>query len=78
MDMIRRYFPQAMQVGDLKSLVVTILMYVIVNFVGGVVLGLLDEIPLVGFVFGIVDLLLSVYCAIGIIVALLVFLRIIK
>ena len=76
--MIKSLFPQAMQAKDIKGLLIAILIYVVVNFVGGFVLGLLDAIPLVGFVFGIVGWVLSIYCAVGIVVAILVFFKIVK
>ena len=78
MDMIKSLFPQAMQAKDIKGLLIAILIYVVVNLVGGFVLGLLDAIPLVGFVFGLVGWVLSIYCAVGIIVAILVFFNIVK
>ena len=78
MDMIKKLFSHAMQANDVKGLIIAILIYAVVNFVGGFVLGLLDAIPLVGFVFGIIGWALSIYCAVGIIVAILVFLKIVK
>ena len=78
MGFIKSLFPQAMQAKDLKGLLIAILIYVIVNFVGGFVLGLLSKIPLLGFVFGLVGWVLSIYCAVGIIVAILVFFNIVK
>lgn len=78
MDFIKKTFPQAMKAHDLKGLLVAILIYAIVNFVGGIVLNLLGAIPLVGFVFGLVGWVLSIYCAVGIIVAILVFFNIVK
>ena len=78
MDMIKKLFPQAMQANDVKGLIIAILIYAVVNFVGGLALGLLDAIPLVGFVFGIIGWALSIYCAVGIIVSILVFLKIVK
>lgn len=78
MDFIKKLFPQAMQANDLKGLLIAILIYAVVNFVGGFVLGLLDGIPLVGFVFGLVGWVLGIYCAVGIIVSILVFFKIVK
>ena len=78
MGFIKSLFPQAMQAKDLKGLLIAILIYVIVNFVGGFVLGLLSKIPLLGFVFGRVGWVFSIYCAVGIIVAILVFFKIVK
>lgn len=78
MDFIKKLFPQATQANDLKGLLIAILIYAIVNLVGGFVLGLLDGIPLVGFVFGLVGWVLGIYCAVGIIVSILVFFKIVK
>ena len=78
MDMIKRVFPQAMQAYDVKGLLIAILIYVVVRVVGGFVLGLLAAIPLVGFVFGVLGWALTIYCAVGIIVAVLVFFKIVS
>lgn len=78
MNMIKSFFPQAMQAHDVKGLVIAILIYAIANFVVGFVLGLLNNLPLVGFVFGIIGWAVSIYCAVGIIVSILVFLKIVK
>ena len=78
MGLIKSLFPHAMQGRDLKGLLIAVLIYVIVNFVGGFVLGLLDGLPLIGFVFGVLGWALGIYCAVGIIVAVLVFFNIIK
>jgi hypothetical protein len=78
MGFIKSLFPQAMQAKGIRGLLIAILIYVIVNFVGGLVLGLLDAIPLIGFVFGLIGWVLRIYCAVGVIVAILVFLKIVK
>ncbi len=78
MDLIKKFFPQAMQAHDVKGLIIAILIYAVVNFLGGIVLGLLNGIPLVGFVFGVIGWALGIYCAVGIIVALLVFFKVVK
>ena len=78
MNMVKSLFPQAMQARDVKGLVITILVYAIVAFVAGLIFGLLDNIPLLGFVFGLVGWVIGVYCAVGIIVSLLVFLNVVK
>ncbi|MBQ2901524.1 MAG: hypothetical protein IJE49_06700 [Agathobacter sp.] len=78
MDMIKKLFPHAMQAKDVKGLIIAILIYAVVHLVGGLVLGLLDNIPLVGFVFGVLGWVLSIYCAVGIILAILVFFNILK
>lgn len=78
MDLVKSLFPVSLKACDLKGLVISILMYAVVNFIGGFVIGLLAKIPLIGFVFGLVGWLLNVYCALGIIAAILFFLHIVK
>lgn len=78
MDFIKNLFPMSLKACDLKGLLISMLIYAIVNFVGGFVIGLFAKLPLIGFVFGFVGWILSVYCAIGIIVAILYFFHIIK
>lgn len=78
MDFIKNLFPVSLKANDLKGLLISILIYIVVKFVGGWILGLLSNIPLVGFVFGVCGWILSVYCAVGIIVAVLYFFKIVK
>ena len=78
MGFIKSLFPQAMQAKGARGLLIAILIYVLVNFVGGFVFGLLDALPLIGFVFGLLGWVLRIYCAVGVIVAILVFLKIVK
>lgn len=78
MDLVKKLFPQAMQAHDVKGLIIAILIYAVVNFVVGFVLGLLNAIPLVGFVFGVLGWALGIYCTVGIIVAILVFVKVVK
>lgn len=78
MNIIKSLFPHATKANNINGLVVAILIYAIVNFVGGFVLGFLDGIPLVGFVFGILGWALGIYCAVGIIAAILIFFKILN
>ena len=78
MDFIKRFFPTSLKANDLTGLLVAILIYVIVNFVGGFVLGLLAKLPLVGFIAAFAGWALGIYCAIGAIAAILIFFGIIK
>ena len=75
---MKNLFPQAAQAHDVKGLLIAIIIYVVVNLVGGFVIGLLAGIPLIGFVFSVIGWVLTIYCAVGIIVALLVFSKVLK
>lgn len=78
MDMVKKYFPQAFKANDVKSLIIALLIYTVIAFVGGLVIGLLGIIPIIGFIAGVLGWLLEIYCTIGIILAILVFLKVVK
>ena len=78
MDMVKKYFPQAFKANDVKSLIIALLIYAVLAVVGGFVIGLLGIIPIIGFIAGILGWLLEIYCTIGAILAILVFLKIVK
>ena len=78
LDAIKKYFPHAFRVNDVKSLIINLLIYAVIAFVGGLVIGLLGIIPIIGFIAGVLGWLLEIYCTIGIILAILVFLKVVK
>lgn len=78
MEFIKNLFPISLNACDLKGLLICIIIYAIVNFVGGLVIGFFIKIPLIGLVFSLLDELLNVYCVIGIVVAFLYCLHIVK
>lgn len=78
MDLVKKYFPTSLKADNLTGLLVAILFYVIVNFIGGLVFGLLAKLPLVGFIASFAGWALGIYCAIGAIAAILLFFGIIK
>ena len=75
---LKKIFPHAMQARSIKGLIVAILIYVVVSFVGGLIHGIIGSIPLIGFVVGIIGWALGIYCTVGIIISVLVFLNIVK
>ena len=78
LNVIKPDFPQAFKADDVKSLVIALVLYAVVACVIGWVLGLLSWIPIIGFIFGVVRWVINLYCAVGIILALLVFLKVVK
>lgn len=78
MDAIKKYFPQAFSAKDVKSLIIALVIYAVIAFVGGLVLGLLGIIPIIGFIASVLGWVLRLYCAVGIILAILVFLKIVQ
>ena len=74
-----KYFPiSARAKKDVVGLIVSILIYLVVSAVLGFVFSLLSDIPLIGWIIGIVGGLVGLYCFIGIVVSILVFLKVIK
>lgn len=78
MDAVKKYFPQAFSAKDVKSLIIALVIYAVIAFVGGLVLGLLGIIPIIGFIASVIGWVLRIYCAVGIILAILVFLKVIQ
>ena len=75
---IKPFFPQAFKANDLKSFIIALVVYAVIAFVLGLVLGLLSAIPIVGFISKVVGWLVDLYCTAGIILAILVFLKVVK
>lgn len=78
MDTLKKLFPFSFKEFDLKSLIITLVGYIIAGFLIGLVLGLLGKIPLIGWIFRLVRWLLELYLTIGFILAILKFLKIVK
>ena len=78
MDMLKKFFPDAFRSKDVNSFIVTLLIYGVGSILVGLVMGLLAKIPLVGFVFSLIGSLVGLYALVGIILAILVFTKIIK
>ena len=78
MDTLKKFFPHAFKANDVKALVIAIIIYIVIGFVGGLIIGLLSGIPLIGWLFSIVGALLDIYTLVGIILAILVFVKVLK
>lgn len=78
MDKVKKFFPFSVKGTDVKSLVISIIIYIVIGFVGGLIIGLLGAIPLIGILFSIVGWVLDIYCLVGIVLAVLYFLGVVK
>lgn len=78
MALIKSLFPFSFQSKTLKNLLITILIYIVLDVVCGLIVGLLGKIPLVGFLFSIVGWVLGLYFLVGIVLAILHFLGVLK
>ena len=75
MNIAKKYFPHALKADNVTGLLVAILFYVLVNFIGGFVFGLVSTLPLVGFIASFAGWILGIYCGIGALLSLLIFIN---
>ena len=78
MDTLKKLFPWSFKNKSMKDLIVSILIYMAINIVGGLVFGLLSAIPLIGFVFSLISGLPGIYTLAGVILASLHFFGLLK
>ena len=78
MDALKILFPWSFKNKTMKDLIVSILIYMAINIVGGLVFGLLSAIPLLGFVFILMGGALGIYTLAGVILASLHFFGLLK
>ena len=78
MEQLKKFFPWSFKALDVKALVIAIIIYVVIGFIGGLIIGLLALIPVIGLLAGIVGALLEIYTLAGIILAILVFAKVLK
>lgn len=78
MDMIKKFWPISLKAVDVKSLVITIVICLVADFVCGLVIGLLSAIPLIGVIFSIIGWVAGIYFLVAIVLAILNFLGVLK
>ncbi|MBQ7916106.1 MAG: hypothetical protein IJ315_04880 [Firmicutes bacterium] len=73
MAQLLKYFPFTASVNakDTKSLIVSLVIYIVAAAVVGFVLGLLSAIPLIGFIFKVIGWVVDIYCTFGIVLTVL-------
>ena len=80
MDILRKYWPTPFKVqkGDIASLIIQLLIFIVICAVIGWLIGLLAGIPVIGIVFSLVGALFEIYGLVGIVLCVLKFLDIVK
>ena len=74
MDFLRNLFPFSFREFNTQSFVITIIIYIVLGIVGGIVAWLIGIIPLFGFIIKyILDVAVGLYVLLGIIFACLVY-----
>lgn len=72
MDMLKKFFPYSFGAKDIAGLVIKIVVYIVASAVLGFVIGL---IPFVG---GLIGSLIGLYSTVGIVLAILDYLKVLK
>ena len=78
MDIMKKIFPLSFKyTKNVVDLIVGIIVYILVGAIGGVAIFIASLIPVVGILVSIVGWILDVYVAIGVILLILAFLKVI-
>lgn len=78
MDILKKFFPTAFKSNDLKPFIISLIVYLLIDIVCGVVIGVLAKLPLIGIIFSLIGTIIGLYALIGIILSVLVFVKVIK
>lgn len=77
MAQLKKFFPFSFGIADVTKLVINIIIYIVIAAVGGLILALLSSIPIVGWLFSILGGLIDLYAFIGIVLAVLSYLKVV-
>lgn len=79
MDLLRKIFPLSFKYAkDVTNLIVGIIIYLVTAAIGGFVIWLASLVPIIGWLVGALGGLLDLYVAVGVVLQILVFLKIVK
>lgn len=78
MDQIKRFFPFSFKATDLKSFLIALAVYIVLDIVCGVVIGILAALPIIGILFSLLGSIIGLYGLVGIVLAILVFVKVIQ
>lgn len=78
MDILKKIFPTAFKATDVKPLIISLIIYVLIDIVCGFVIGLLAKIPILGIIFSLLGSIVGLYALVGVVLSILVFVKVIK
>lgn len=78
MDTLKNFFPFSFGAKDVAALVIKMLIYLVAGVVIGFVLSIVNKIPVIGLITGLVGALVEIYILAGIVIAILDYLKILK
>ena len=71
MDVLKQLFPLSFKVKDSNDCVISVIIYLVVSILFGAVVAILDFIPVINVLLGVLGSLVGVYCVAGIILSIL-------
>lgn len=78
MELLKKYFPFAFKATELTPFIVSLVIYVLIDVVCGVVIGLLAKLPIIGIIFSLLGAVIGLYALVGIVLSILVFVKVVK
>ena len=78
MDILRKLFPLSFKCKETDSLVVSLIVYVVYCVVFGILTSVISSMPFIGGPMGVIGGIVGLYGPIGIVLALLVFFKVIE
>ena len=79
MEFLKKFFPRSFSHSNtVAQVIITAIIYLVVGAVASVAIKILSFIPVVNLIVGILGSLVSIYCFVGIVVSILVYLKVIN
>ena len=78
MDVLKQLFPLSFKVKDSNDCVISVIIYLVVSILFGAVVAILDFIPVINVLLGVLGSLVGVYCVAGIILSILKLTKVMK
>ncbi len=78
MEMLKKFFPFSFKSQGLVNFIITLIVYLVISAVLGWAIAVLAGIPIVGILCGLLGALLELYVLVGVVLAILNFLKIVK
>ena len=80
MDFLKKLWPTCFKVKekDVASLIVQLIIFVLLCFVVGLLIGILSAFPIIGIIFALIGSLMGLYGLVGIVLCFLKFFDVLK
>ena len=79
MEVLRKLYPYSFQCkGELKKLVLTVVAYVVINAIIGLVLSVLGAVPILGLIFDVLGWFIGLYFIVAVITAIMSYFNILE